>query len=171
MQLPIISTKAAFAQFSETLQVQGLREALAYLLRLTDYRFIGIFRFEHGVIDPVAHYDRDHPAALEGRRTADPESYCARVRDGRQSFVTADAIADPRLRGHAAHESVVAYCGVPVSDAAGAVVGTLCHYDLVPREPAQIDLALMQDVAATLAGTGAMSPELQDAEPARKQRR
>ena len=39
-----ISTEAAFRQFTQTVADQGVRSALAYLLTLTDYRYIAIFR-------------------------------------------------------------------------------------------------------------------------------
>ncbi|VTU22419.1 GAF domain protein [Variovorax sp. SRS16] len=171
MQLPIISTKAAFAQFSETLQAEGVREALAYLLRLTDYRFIGVFRFENGVIDAVVHYDRENPTATKARRTADAETYCSHVRDSKQTFATADALTDSRLQHRPERESLVAYCGVPVMDANGAMLGTLCHYDFVPRDPGQIDIALMQDVAGVLAAGETLRTHGRGADPVRVPRR
>ena len=65
--------------------------------------------------------------------------------------MTAHAMLDPRKEGHPAREAVPAYCGVPVMDARGEILGTLCHYDLVPPAPAQVDLELMVEVASTLA--------------------
>ena len=38
------TTDQAFKRFSDTFDAEGLRAALAYLLRLTDFRFIAIFR-------------------------------------------------------------------------------------------------------------------------------
>jgi len=151
MQLPIISTKAAFAQFSETLQAQGIREALAYLLSLTEYRFIGVFGFGSGMTYAIAHYDRENPDALDGDSAPDVSGYGDYVRDCKRSFVTADATMDERLRKHPARNSVPAYCGVPVMDPDGAVLGSLCHYDIVPRDPGQIDVALLQQVTGVLA--------------------
>jgi GAF domain-containing protein len=151
MQLPIISTKAAFAQFLETLRAQGIRQALAYLLSLTDYRFISVFRFGDGMACATAHYDRENPDALDTDGVPDAGVYCEYVRDGKLSFVTADATADERLGKHPAHTSVVACCALPVVDANGVVLGSLCHYDLVARDPGQIDLALLQEVTGVLA--------------------
>ena len=58
---------------------------------------------------------------------------------------------DERLAEHPARNSVLAYCGVPVMDAEGILMGTLCRYDLVPRDPEQVDLELMVQVASALA--------------------
>ena len=41
-------TNVAFTVFSDTLKASGLRAALAYLLSLTDYRYLAIFRFQDG---------------------------------------------------------------------------------------------------------------------------
>ena len=43
-------------------------------------------------------------------------------------------------------------------DASGEILGTLCHYDLVPRNPEQIDLELIIQVASALAQGGHVPP-------------
>ena len=43
------------------------------------------------------------------------------------------------------------HCGIPILDAEGVILGTLCHYDVVPRDLEQIDLLLMLSVASALA--------------------
>jgi GAF domain-containing protein len=58
---------------------------------------------------------------------------------------------------------VRAYCGVPVMDAEGALLGTLCLYDVVPRDPAQIDLPLMIEAASALAYGDHVPPYPEDA--------
>ena len=57
-------TAVAFAEFEAHLLDVGLRESLARLLKLTDYRFIGIFRFEDGKANAAVHYDRQNPEQL-----------------------------------------------------------------------------------------------------------
>jgi len=165
MQLPIISTKAAFAQFSETLQAQGIREALAYLLSLTEYRFIGVFGFGSGMTYAIAHYDRENPDALDGDSAPDVSGYGDYVRDCKRSFVTADATMDERLRKHPARNSVPAYCGVPVMDPDGAVLGSLCHYDIVPREKQIIrhpDILILEGLNVLQTGPALMVSDLFD---------
>jgi GAF domain-containing protein len=148
----------AFAQFSQKLHASGLREALSYLLHLTDFRFIGIFRFRDGMATAAAHVDRENPAELRTAEVADSATYCCYVHNGRQAFTTLDAMADPRLLAHVARAAVRAYAGVPVMDSEGTVLGTLCHYDVVPRDPAQVDLGLMLEVASALAYGGHVPP-------------
>ena len=61
--LPTISaesdTGAHFKQFARVLASSGARDALAYVLGLSDYRFIGIFRFKDGKANAAIHYDRN----------------------------------------------------------------------------------------------------------------
>ncbi len=144
-------TRQTFKRFQQTLDTQGVRAALAYLVSLSDYRFIGIFRFRDGKATAAVHVDRENPNELRSAEVPDTATYCCYVRDSRGIFTTADALRDERLDTHAARDQVLAYCGVPVMDAEGQVLGTLCHYDVVPRDPQQLDLALLIEVASALA--------------------
>jgi GAF domain-containing protein len=140
-----------FASFQAQLASAGLRHALTEILMASDYRYIGIFRFADGMASAVVHYDRQNPEVLETSEVLDTATYCCYVRDSQGAFTTADALQDPRLDAHPARTAVRAYCGVPIMDESGAILGTLCHYDDVPRDPRQIDLELMIQVAAFLA--------------------
>lgn len=145
------TTKQAFGRFSSILQASGVRDALAYIAGLTDYRFIGIFRFQAGMATAVVHYDKADPAALRAPELLESATYCCLVRNSGGAFITANALTDERLQEHVARERVQAYCGVPVMDAEGRMLGTLCHYDAVPRDPEQLDLQLLLQVASALA--------------------
>jgi GAF domain-containing protein len=145
------NTKQTFDRFSSILQASGVREALAFLVGLSDYRFIGIFRFQGGKATAAVHYDKADPTALRCAEVPETATYCCFIRDSGGGFTTADALADERLRDHVAREAVQAYCGVPVMDAEGQMLGTLCHYDVVPRDPEQLDLQLLLQVASALA--------------------
>lgn len=148
---PPLSTAEAFAGFEATLHRSGPRAALAYLVSLTNYRFIGIFRFSGGMANAAIHYDRENPEISHLDAVPESATYCCFVRDGRGSFTTVDALEDPRLAEHLARATVRAYCGVPVMDAEGQLLGTLCHYDVVPRNAGALDLPLLLQAASTLA--------------------
>lgn len=151
MNSSIESTAQAFEQFADVLAERGLRHALAHLLELTDYRFIAIFRFENGKANAAVFYDRENPEVLNAEEVPADATYCCFARDARGVFATANSLEDGRLTSHVAREVVQSYCGVPVMTPEGEILGTLCHYDLVPRDPAQIDLALLVQVASALA--------------------
>ena len=57
-----------------------------------------------------------------------------------------------------ARDAVPAYCGVPILTPEGELIGTLCHYDLVPRDPQQLDLELLLQVAVALSKPGLVPP-------------
>ncbi len=139
-----------FAEFSKILASDGLRPALADLLSDTDYRFIAIFRFNGDRATAAVFYDRENPDVLRVDEVPAKATYCCYARDAKGAFVTANALLDARLEGHVAREHVQAYCGVPIMTPEGEILGTLCHYDLVPRDPAQIDLELICQIASAL---------------------
>ncbi|SDP72650.1 GAF domain-containing protein [Rhodoferax sp. OV413] len=145
-----LRTEDAFEQFSCILQESGARDALAYVLGLSDYRFIGIFCFAAGKANAAIHFDRANPSELTTQEVPDTATYCCYVRDSKGVFTTANALMDARLDGHAARNAVLAYCGVPVLTPEGLLLGTLCHYDVVPRDPEQLDLELLVQVASAL---------------------
>jgi GAF domain-containing protein len=153
-----LTTDEAFEAFMQTFEAEGVRAGLAYLLALTDYRFIGIFRFEGGRANAAVHFDRENPGQLTAQEVPETATYCCYVRDSRGVFTTANAMRDDRLINHPARDVVLSYCGVPVMTSEGEILGTLCHYDLVPRNPKQVDLALMLQVASTLAQRQAVPP-------------
>ena len=148
----------AFADFAVKVRGESVRDALALLLKRTDYRFIGIWRFEGGKANAVVHYDRENPEVLTATEVPDTATYCCYVRESGQPFLTPNALVDARLASHPAREQVLTYCGVPVMDSFGTILGTLCHYDVVPRDPEQVNIELMLSVASFLALGGYVPP-------------
>jgi hypothetical protein len=55
-----------------------------------------------------------------------------------------------RVDGHPYQGVMMAYHGVPVSDARGHLVGTLCHFDLVERDLSPENYQLMQQAAGVI---------------------
>lgn len=147
---PQPSSAERFACFYALLESSGVRAALADLLAATDYRFIAIFCFDGDRANATVFYDREAPEVLSVDEVPASATYCCFARDARGAFVTANALQDSRLTGHVAREKVQAYCGVPIMTPEGDILGTLCHYDLVPRDPSQIDIALMCEIASAL---------------------
>ena len=105
----IDQTAVAFRVFANLLQGDGVRAALYSLLRLTDYRFISIFRFKDGKATSAVHVDREDLSVLQAAEVPETATYCCYVRDGNGAFVTADALLDSRTASHAAREAVRSY--------------------------------------------------------------
>jgi GAF domain-containing protein len=148
------TTAESFQAFRHAFETAGLRAALAAVLALTDYRYIGVWRFKDGRAAAAVHFDRENPGEEAAQEVPETATYCTLVRDGEAPFSTADSKSDARLAGHPARDVVRTYCGVPLMDSTGAIMGTLCHYDLVPRDPEQINIELMLMVSAFLTMDG-----------------
>ncbi len=153
-----VSKDVAFRRFNETVAQAGIRAGLAYLLSLTDFRFIAIFRRNGDKATAAVFYDRENPDVLRVDEVPASVAYCDLAVQTRSVFMTGDSMHDPRLTTHPARESVQAYWGLPVITPEGQILGTLCQYDVVPRDPSQIDLELMVEVASTLEQQGLVPP-------------
>ena len=154
-------TAEAFSVFEATQKTAGIRPALAYLAARSDYRFVGIYRFDAEKLVSVAHHDKLHPDVERVATVPVNASYCCFVRDSKGSFAVNDSLADAALAGHPKRAVSRAYCGVPILDPEGQLLGALCHYDAVPRDAGRLDLDLLRQVASALAGALA-SPKRSD---------
>jgi GAF domain-containing protein len=158
MRADTVSTETAFREFSNTLRESGLRPALAYLLGLTDYRCIAIFRRHGDQANAAVYYDREQPQVLAIDEVPAAATYCQIAVETRAPFSTGDALQDARLVSHPARQAVQAYCGFPVITPEGEILGTLCHYDVVPRDVGQINVELMVAVVSAIEQQGLVPP-------------
>ncbi len=155
-----LPTDVAFRRFEAMLQDHGLRASLAHLLDYTDYRFIGVFKFDNDRVRAVVFYDRENPSVTTVTEMPESATYCCFVRDSNGVFTTANSLLDSRVADHPAREVYQCHTGVPIMDAEGLLMGTICHYDVVPRDPDQLDLPLVLQIASKLAqGTALLRAE------------
>ncbi|MEU8240873.1 SpoIIE family protein phosphatase [Actinoplanes missouriensis] len=84
------------------------------------------------------------------RETPLSHSFCKHVVDAAQPLIVTDARVDPRVRDNLAIEDlgVVGYAGMPVFDADGRVLGSLCAIDHEPRRWTEHELSALSDLAA-----------------------
>jgi serine phosphatase RsbU (regulator of sigma subunit) len=131
-------------------------------------RFVRLVRRQLGVpvalVSLVDAQEQVFPGALglpepwqTTRRTPLTHSFCQHVVLAGQPLVISDARDDDLVRDNLAVRdlAVVAYAGMPLTDADGLVVGSLCAIDSRPRQWSPDDLAVLTDLAA------ACSSELQ----------
>ena len=83
------------------------------------------------------------------RETPLSHSFCQYVVADQKPLIVTDARTDPRLRDNLAIEDlgVIAYAGFPITDHAGATVGSLCAIDSTPREWTGEEVEILQDLA------------------------
>ena len=158
MSTTSVSAQAAFSAFDERLLADGLRPALAYLLSLTDFRFIALFRNHGEQATAVVFYDRENPQTVHIDEVPACSTYCHLANQARAVFSTSNALQDPRLESHPTRHTVLAYWGLPVITPEGEILGTLCHYDVVPRDTSQVNLELMVAVASAIEQRHLMPP-------------
>ena len=76
-------------------------------------------------------------------------SFCQHVVTGGAPLIVTDARSDPRVRGNAAIDDldVIAYCGVPLTDAGGHTLGSFCAIEHSPRQWTEIEIEILTEVA------------------------
>jgi GAF domain-containing protein len=139
------------ATLRNVLARDGLVGGLGYLNSLTPHRFTGVFLADGEKLRNVALFDRTDAAARPWEAFPMLHSYCSIILATGESFSTSNSMDDERVREHAARESVRAYCGVPLLDREGRVLGTLCHFDFVAQSADLVDIELMLEIPAALA--------------------
>jgi len=147
----VMSREETLAEFSHVLQRSGVRDAVAYLLRLTSYRCIGIFRVEGERVQAVVAVNREFPCANEVGSWPEAVERSCYVRGTQGRLVQAGASA------RCADDGAEPDCrAVPIMDPEGVILGTLCLYDPLPVDAAPIDSELLVAAAGTLAGHEAL---------------
>lgn len=78
-------------------------------------------------------------------------AFCANVVERNEPFVVEDATQDPVLATNplVVHDNIRSYLGVPLADASGNVMGSLCTIDGQERTFSEHDLAILRELADT----------------------
>ena len=142
--------EAIVSHLRELLARHGVRPLLVFLNGLTAFRYSAVFRFDSGNLKTVCFYDRDDP-----REDAVPEipvtaSYCVFVRDRGRVFSLPDSLVEPCVASHPKRGQINAYCGAPLFDADGNVIGSICHFNLSPVAIGERDGKLLELAAELL---------------------
>lgn len=129
------------AELQLVLSQEGLPGLVAALNADVPYRFTGVFVRDGGSLRNVALFDKTTDAAPLWEPFPLVDSFCSLVLESSAPLVVDHAEKDDRseVRQHRAVAIVQSYCGIPVFDAEGDVIGTLCHFDFAPRL-SQVDL-------------------------------
>src|SRR6185436_832238 len=90
--------------------------------------------------------------AASTRETPLSHSFCQHAVAQREPLVVADAREHPVLKTNPAIAELgtIAYAGVPLSDADGHALGTLCVIDKQPRQWSSHQVELLSDLAASV---------------------
>lgn len=149
---------AVVTHLRDLLARHGLRPMVVFLNGLSAFRFSAVTRFNQGMLEVVCYYDREDPRRDSLPAVTQEASYCQFVKARRAVFSVPDSTLEVCLEGHPARRDVQAYCGVPLYDAEGNVIGSICHFNIDPLPIAERDGELLTAAAALLAGHNALSP-------------
>lgn len=128
----------------------NIRAALELLNDESKLRFTALYLLEDTYAINFMLVDRDNaPSGLPNNIPLDG-SYCSLVKAAAAPIVITNASLDQRLEGHPSRASMAAYCGVPLLDLKGFVLGTLCQFDPVATPITDHTVALMTEVATGL---------------------
>jgi CheY-like chemotaxis protein len=137
---------------SNGLGTGAIRASLARINARANYRFTSLLRFDaKDQLTSVWTYDREDPERESfSLDMTVMDSYCRYVRQTRAPFVVEDSWSDERVQDLPKREPLRAYCGVPLKDARGTVIGSLCHYDVEPRKVPDGEFSLLEGEAREL---------------------
>ncbi len=121
-----------------------------YLNQQSAHRFSALYRFEDKMLRNLYFFDRQNPAVSSMPEIPVLASYCVFVRDSGRKFCVEQANEDARVAGHPKRLEIQAYCGVPLLDRYGKMFGTVCHFDVDPRQTETADIELMEHLADVL---------------------
>jgi GAF domain-containing protein len=142
---------ALLLDLAESLAEGDLHQVLRRLNARAEHRFTGVYRLDPPALRNVAIFDRSNPDLRVGADAPLRETYCSVVGASASPFSVADTRLDDRTADHPARESTVSYCGVPLLGESGEPLGTLCHFDVVPRPIPMDEISLMQAIAPRVA--------------------
>jgi two-component system, sensor histidine kinase and response regulator len=76
-------------------------------------------------------------------------SFCQHVVTGGAPLIVTDARNDPRVKDNSAIDDldVIAYCGVPLTDADGHTLGSFCAIEHAPRQWTEIEIEILTELA------------------------
>lgn len=146
------SSLAIREQLLDALRQRGVDEALRLLNGRVPHRYTGIYRLRDGLLSNLFLIDKQGQVAPEALAVVPLDiSFCQFV-FREQSFRTDNSADDHRLDGHPFQGKVLAYHGVPLIDEAGALYGSLCHFDLQAWGISEDEFVHLQLAASLLPG-------------------
>lgn len=123
---------------------------LALLNSRVPHRFTGIYRLDPPMLRSVRLFDRENPALEVG--VDGPHARDVLLHRGHRRGAVHHAGRGERraVAAHPARESTLACRGVPLVGEGGTPLGTLCHFDLVPRPVRHGEIPLLLAAAPLL---------------------
>lgn len=144
------SQKRDIQAFTTALRAHGAQASLKYLNAGVPHRYTAVYRIEGDMLRNLLLEDKLGEIRTDFLEVVPlAASFCQFVlKDG--MFKTEDSTLDARLDGNPYKGVVLCYHGVPMLDLSGEVSGTLCHFDLFPREIEDCEFDLLMRAGRVL---------------------
>ncbi len=136
-------------EFKARLTNDGLWTAMKWLNQSVPYRFSAVFAFEGDSLRNVCLVDKENPNITNCSDQPISDSYCVYVYRSGVPFGVEHAMLDKRVENHPKQQTFQCYYGIPLFDADGKVLGTVCHFDRSP-------IRVTEDCASALDDVGSM---------------
>lgn len=145
------AASSSLLQLQRVLEASGLQAGLEMLNQRVPHRYTVVYRFDGDAFYAVAVVDKLDEAPPElFNKVPFEDSFC-QFSVGRGEFKTSDSLQDHRLDGHVHQADVQSYVGLPLTEPAGGLYGTLCHLDFVPQPLSEGEFAFLQEAALLVA--------------------
>lgn len=128
------SISAAAMSCSALLRESRVDDALSFLNSQTQYRFTGVYRIDGMSITNVHMFDRKSGSGTDASVSPVSQTYCLWIQETLSVVQMRDSLIDPRAMGHPKQLVIRSYCGGPIRNDAGELLGTICHFDYESRE-------------------------------------
>lgn len=129
---------------------QRIADAMRYLNSLTQFRFTGIYRFDGMSVQNIHLFDRVCGFGSDGSVSQVSGTFCLWINETLSVVRMTDSFSDPRAIGHPKREIVRSYCGGPICNEFGDLLGTICHFDYEPRDVPPGMLEILEAVGPSL---------------------
>lgn len=125
---------------------------MRWLNNRVPYRFTAIFAFDGDMLHNVCLVDKSNPEISRCSDQPITESYCMYIHRTSQTFSVEEAPMDERVAAHPKRKSFQCYYGIPLFDSNGKMLGTVCHFDLMPVRVTEEVATVLDDLAPVIAG-------------------
>lgn len=128
-----------------------LLTALRLLNERTSFRYTAVYSCDGEVLRNICFYDRWDPAQSVQPDAPLNATYCGIVETAGAELTVVDVREDERFPWMK-DSRFASYCGAPIRDATGRVIGTVCHFDLHACQAPSTALPLLNMAATLFAG-------------------
>lgn len=141
----------AARNFSAMLESRGINDALRHLNSMTPFRFTAVYKVDGLSISNLLMFDRESGFSDDPSPSRISDTFCIWVHETMSVVQLEDSLTDPRAIGHPKRNVIRSYCGGPVRNPDGVLIGTLCHFAYEPHLDTMPAVEVLAEICPMLA--------------------